>query len=103
MNIKDAWIKPIARPLLRKVVHMCSDYFTEDSCGKHQELKQRLLGGNLNYLILNLNCLVLTLLASILKPDVVSFLSHRSGSYSVHLFTCSKLSGNKNIYDWVRF
>ena len=56
MNIKDAWIKPIARPLLRKVVHMCSDYFTEDSCGKHQELKQRLLGGNLNYLILNFIC-----------------------------------------------
>ena len=35
---------------------MCSDHFTEDSSDESQELKRRLLGGNLRY---------------ILKPDAV--------------------------------
>ena len=45
-DIRDAWIKAIARP----------DHFTEDSFDESQELKRRLLGGNLKY---------------ILKPDAV--------------------------------
>ena len=38
---------------------MCSDHFTEDSFDESQELKRRLLGGNLKY---------------ILKPDAVPWL-----------------------------
>ena len=55
-DIRDAWIKAIARPVLPKAIHVCSDHFTEDLFDESQELQQRLLGGNLKY---------------ILKPDVV--------------------------------
>ena len=55
-DIRDAWIKAIARLVLPKAIHVCSDHFTEDSSDESQELKRRLLGGNLRY---------------ILKPDAV--------------------------------
>ena len=83
-------MKAIARPVLPKAVHVCSDHFTVDSFDERQELKQLLLCGNLKY---------------ILKPDAVSSLFpnrkaiNKSGSGSVRLLICSKLSENKNIYD----
>ena len=56
-DIRDAWIKAIARPALPEAIHVCSDHFTEDSFDESQERrKRRLLGGNLKY---------------ILKPDAV--------------------------------
>ena len=55
-DVGDAWITAIVRPVLLKAVHVCSDHFTEDSFDESQELKWRLLGGNLKY---------------ILKPDAV--------------------------------
>ena len=58
-DIRDAWIRAIARPALPKAIHVCSDHFTEDSFDESQELKRRLLGGNLKY---------------ILKPDAVLYL-----------------------------
>ena len=91
-DISDAWIRTITRQVFPKAVDVCSDHFTENSCDESQELKQRLFSGNLKY---------------ILKPDVVPSLFpnwkavNKSGSGSIHLFICSKLSGNKNIYDWV--
>ena len=63
---------------------MCSDHYTEDSYGESQELKQHFLGGNWK---------------CILKPVVIPYLFpngkavNKSGSGSVHLFICSKLSG----------
>ena len=53
---RDAWIRSIARPVLPKAIPVCSDHFTEDSFDESQELKWRLLGGNLKY---------------ILKPDTI--------------------------------
>ena len=50
-KILDAWIKAIARPVLSKAVHVCSDHFTEDSFDESQELKRRVLGGNLKCII----------------------------------------------------
>ena len=58
-DTRDAWIKTIARPVLLKAVHVCSDQFTEDSFDESEEPKWHLLGGNLKYL---------------LKPDEVPFL-----------------------------
>ena len=55
-DIRDAWIKVITRLVLPKAFHVRSDHFTEDSFDESQELKRRLLGGNLRY---------------ILKPDAV--------------------------------
>ena len=55
-EVGDAWITAIVRPVLLKAVHVCSDHFTEDSFDESQELKRRLLGGNLKY---------------VLKPDAV--------------------------------
>ena len=49
-DIRDAWIRAIARPVLPKVVDVCSDYFTEDLFHGSQELKQRLLGIDLNHM-----------------------------------------------------
>ena len=57
-NIRDAWTRTIARPVLSKAIHVCSNHFTEDSF-ESQELKPPLLGGNLK---------------CILKPDVFSSL-----------------------------
>ena len=63
-DVGDAWITAIVRPVLLKAVHVCSDHFTEDSFDESQELKWRLLGGNLKF---------------ILKPDAVpSFQMERS-------------------------
>ena len=45
--IRDAWIRAIARPVLPRAADVSSDHFTEDSFDERQELKQRLLGGNL--------------------------------------------------------
>ena len=50
-DIRDAWIKAIARPVLPEAIHVCSDHFTEDSFDESQELKRRLLGGNLKYIL----------------------------------------------------
>ena len=50
-DIRDAWIKAIARLVLPKAIHVCSDHFTEDSSDESQELKRRLLGGNLRYIL----------------------------------------------------
>ena len=50
-DISNAWIKAIARPVLPKAIHVCSDHFTEDSYDKSQELKRCLLGGNLKYIL----------------------------------------------------
>ena len=50
-DIRDAWIRAVARPVLSKAIHVYSDHFTEDSFDESQELKQRLLGGNLKYLL----------------------------------------------------
>ena len=67
---------------------MCSDHFTKDSFDESQELKRHSLDGNLKH---------------ILKPDAVPSLFpnevavNRAGSASIHLFICSKLSGNKSI------
>ena len=55
-DIRNAWIRAIARPVLPKAFHVCPDHFTEDSFDESQELKRHLLGGNLKY---------------ILKPDAV--------------------------------
>ena len=55
-DIRDAWIRAFARPVLPKAVHVCFDHFTQDSFDESQELKSHLLGGNLKY---------------ILKPDAV--------------------------------
>ena len=55
-DVRDAWIRAIARPVLPKAVHVCSNHFTEDSFDESQEPKRRLLGGNLKH---------------ILKPDAV--------------------------------
>ena len=55
-DIRDAWIRAIARPVLPKTIHVCSDHFTKNSFDESQELKQCFLGGNLKY---------------ILKPDAV--------------------------------
>ena len=60
----DAWIKAIARPVLSKAVHVCSDHFTEDSFDESQELNRRVLGGNLKCII---------------KPDVVPSLFPNAG------------------------
>ena len=38
-DIQDALIKPIARIVLPKSVHVCSDHFTEYSFDESQELK----------------------------------------------------------------
>ena len=35
-GIGDAWVKAIARPVLRKGVHVCSDHFTKDSFDESQ-------------------------------------------------------------------
>ena len=40
-----------ARSVLPKSVHVCSDHFTEDSFDESQELKWRLFGGNLKYIL----------------------------------------------------
>ena len=48
-DIRDAWISAIARPVLPKAIPVCSDHFTEDSFDESQELKRRLLGGNLKW------------------------------------------------------
>ena len=58
-NLRDAWIRAIARPVLPKAVDVSSDHFTKDSFDESQELKQHILSGNLQY---------------IFKPDVVPFL-----------------------------
>ena len=50
-DIRDPWIKAIARPVLPKAIHVCSDHFTEDSFDESQELKRRLLVGNLKYML----------------------------------------------------
>ena len=55
-DIRDAWIRAIARPVLPKAIHGSSDRFNKDSFDESQELKWHLLGGNLQY---------------ILKPDTV--------------------------------
>ena len=55
-DIRDAWIRAIARPVLPKAIRGSSDHFTKDSFDESEELKRRLLGGNLQY---------------ILKPDAV--------------------------------
>ena len=60
----DAWIKAIARQVLFKAVHVCSDHFTEDSFDESQELKRHVLGGNLKYII---------------KPDAVPSLFPNAG------------------------
>ena len=89
-SIREAWIRAIARPVRPKAVHVFTNHFTKDSFDESQELKRRLLGSNLKY---------------ILKPDAVPSLFpngkavNKRGSGYVHLFICSKLSGNKNIYD----
>ena len=49
-DIRDAWIRAIARPVLPKAVDVCSDHFTEDLFDESQELKQRLLGIYLNHM-----------------------------------------------------
>ena len=49
-DIRDSWIRAIARPVLPKAIHLCSDRFTEDSFDESQELKRHLLGGNLKYI-----------------------------------------------------
>ena len=49
-DIRDAWIRAIARTVLPKVIHVCSDHFTKDKFEKSQELKQCLLGGDLEYI-----------------------------------------------------
>ena len=73
-DIRDAWIKAIDRPVLPKAVHVCSNHFTEDSFDESQELKRRLIGGNLKH---------------ILKPDAVPSLFpnakavNKSGSSNV--------------------
>ena len=56
LYIRDAWIRAIARPVFSKAIHVSSDHFTKDSFDESQELKRRLLAGNLQY---------------ILKPDAV--------------------------------
>ena len=53
-DIRDAWIRAIARWVLPKTVDLSSDHFTKDSFDESHELKQHLLGGNLQ---------------NILKPD----------------------------------
>ena len=58
-DTRDACIRAITRPVLPKAIHVCSDHFTEDSFDESKELKRRLLGGNLKY---------------ILKPDAVTSL-----------------------------
>ena len=55
-DIRDAWIRAIARQVLPKTVDVSSDHFTKDSFDESDELKQCLLGGNLQ---------------NILKPDLV--------------------------------
>ena len=50
-DMRDAWIRSIARPVLPKAIHDCSDHLTEDSCDENQELKRRLLGGNFKYIL----------------------------------------------------
>ena len=50
-NIRDTWIRAIARPVLPKAIHVSSDHFIEDSFDENQELKQHLLGGNLRYIL----------------------------------------------------
>ena len=55
-DIRDVWIRAIARPVLPKAIHGSSEHFTEDSFDESQEPKRCLLGGNLQY---------------ILKPDAV--------------------------------
>ena len=45
-DIRDAWIKAIARPVFSKAIHMCSDYFTKVSFDESQELKRHLPSGN---------------------------------------------------------
>ena len=45
-DIRDAWIRAIAWPVLPKAV-VCSDHFSKDSFDESQELKQSLLGSNL--------------------------------------------------------
>ena len=71
---RGAWIKAIARPVLPKAVHVCSDHFTIDSFDERQELKQLLLCGNLKY---------------ILKPDAVSSLFPNRKAINKSGFVCS--------------
>ena len=92
-DIMNAWVRAIARSIYLKL-SMCllitlpKIHLMKDSFDESQELKRCLLCGNLKY---------------ILKPDAVSSLFpngkavNKSGSGSVHLFICSKLSVNKNI------
>ena len=46
-DVRDAWIRAIARSPLPKVIHVSSDHFAKDSFDESQELKQHHLGGNL--------------------------------------------------------
>ena len=36
-DVRDAWIRRISRPVLHKVVHVCSNHFTKDSFDESQE------------------------------------------------------------------
>ena len=38
-DIRDAWIKAIARPASPKAIQVCPDHFTEDLLDESQELK----------------------------------------------------------------
>ena len=49
-DIRDAWRRAIARPVLSKAIHVFSDRFTEDPSDESQKLKRRLLGGSSKYI-----------------------------------------------------
>ena len=47
----DVWIKTIARPVLSKAIHACSDHFTEVHLMKAKRSPQHLLGDILKYIL----------------------------------------------------
>ena len=75
-DIRDAWIRAITRPVLPTAIHGLSDHFNEDSFDESQELKQHLLGGNLQY---------------ILKPDTVPSLFPVSNGKAVNKSVSSNI------------
>ena len=57
-DIRDAWTRAIARPVLPKAVRVCSDNVNKDSFDEPcsidcDELMWRLLTGNLKYILKN--------------------------------------------------